>query len=353
MNDQDFSRPIVDFTGINPVTGADHNNLVDLSIPTADIDDTVGKGLNLVTTDSALDTPSVPDASTTTKWKRYQWIRRPFTGATDKRAKAYSWNDDATNDATYLKWQQINSNTDEIDALSIQVSNAVATANDAVITADGAADMTNTAVANANTALLNSTNATNSANAAVVSANGAITTANNAIGIANAASLESASTVAEVDKLKQCATIIETQTLGTGAGNSVAGQNTRLFTTITQNAAFVAFGGDTSILEFQPGTYLFDIAIPCYNTPSVALVVNDSDSSVLLNGSLASPSGSLGDQGTVYSIIKGILTFAVITDIRIDQYCTSAKTNGLGLFIGAGFGITLETYSQMNVIRVA
>jgi hypothetical protein len=58
------------------------------------------------TTDTAADTPTVPDASVTTKWQEYIWIRHLEAGNVAK-AKVYAWNPSATSVATYLKWQEI------------------------------------------------------------------------------------------------------------------------------------------------------------------------------------------------------------------------------------------------------
>jgi len=46
---------------------------------------------------------NVPDAGATTKWKDYIWVRRLGTSG---EAKFYIWNENATSDATYLKWQE-------------------------------------------------------------------------------------------------------------------------------------------------------------------------------------------------------------------------------------------------------
>ena len=43
---------------------------------------------------------NVPDAATTTKWKDYIWVRGLGTSG---EAKFYTWNENATSEATYLK----------------------------------------------------------------------------------------------------------------------------------------------------------------------------------------------------------------------------------------------------------
>ena len=58
------------------------------------------------TTDTGAGTPTVPDASVTTKWQEYIWIRHLEADNTNN-AKVYVWNPNATSDATYLKWQEV------------------------------------------------------------------------------------------------------------------------------------------------------------------------------------------------------------------------------------------------------
>jgi hypothetical protein len=58
------------------------------------------------TTDTASGTPTVPDASVTTKWQEYIWVRHLEATNTNK-AKAYVWNPNATSATTYLKWQEV------------------------------------------------------------------------------------------------------------------------------------------------------------------------------------------------------------------------------------------------------
>ncbi|HIA61736.1 MAG TPA: hypothetical protein EYN93_02390, partial [Planctomycetaceae bacterium] len=59
--------------------------------------------MSLVNTTDVGSSATVPDAGATTKWKDYIWIRR--LGAAGE-AKFYIWNENATSDATYLKWQE-------------------------------------------------------------------------------------------------------------------------------------------------------------------------------------------------------------------------------------------------------
>ena len=58
------------------------------------------------TTDTGAGTPTVPDASVTTKWQEYIWIRHLEATNTNK-AKIYVWNPNASSDSSYLKWQEV------------------------------------------------------------------------------------------------------------------------------------------------------------------------------------------------------------------------------------------------------
>ena len=89
----------------------------------------------LITTTDVGGSPDVPDATVTTKWKQYLWVRQVGSAAVPK---VYVWNDFATSDATYLKWQE----KADVSAGSIvnsQVSNSAAIAGSKL-------DLTNTIV---------------------------------------------------------------------------------------------------------------------------------------------------------------------------------------------------------------
>ena len=59
--------------------------------------------MSLLNTTDTSSGANVPDAAATTKWKDYIWVRRLGTSG---EAKFYIWNENATSDATYLKWQE-------------------------------------------------------------------------------------------------------------------------------------------------------------------------------------------------------------------------------------------------------
>lgn len=147
----DFTKGL-DFTSLISATAADHNSLVDGAVPYA-----TDKGIVMVSTDTALNTPDVPNAAVTTKWKNYIWIRRPHGSASDTTPIAYVWND---ND---LKWLRIQADTSVIqaalDALTLRVEDleAINVTMQALV---------NAANSNAATANTNASAALSTANAA-------------------------------------------------------------------------------------------------------------------------------------------------------------------------------------------
>lgn len=169
MTAQDFTKG-VNFSVLTTADGTAHEQLIELAVPTKDTGEEKGKGLILVTTDSALDTPVVPNASVTLKWKRYIWLRRPFAGATVKTGKTYYWNDDAISVTTYLKWVFSTLDTTQLQTdVATALSNAANALNIANIAQNTAAD--------ANTEATNATATANIAAANAVTANGTATTA--------------------------------------------------------------------------------------------------------------------------------------------------------------------------------
>lgn len=162
MTSQDLVKGI-DITGLSTVTGSQINQTVDVARPASD------KGLVIVTTDTALSTPVVPDPNielesvTPTHWTRYVWIRKGFNNTV--RPKLYVWDDNATSHATYLKWYEviadvatIQSAVDDLEtrmaeveadvtAVETQATNAVNSANQANTAADQANDTANAAQA--------------------------------------------------------------------------------------------------------------------------------------------------------------------------------------------------------------
>jgi hypothetical protein len=87
-----------DPTSATSITGAQLAQMVNGATPNSD------RGLILVSTDSVVGgvvTPNVPNASTTTAWQRYIWLRLvPSTNS----LIAYVWNPNGATDPTLLNW---------------------------------------------------------------------------------------------------------------------------------------------------------------------------------------------------------------------------------------------------------
>tara|TARA_R100000900_G_scaffold22690_3_gene18279 strand:- start:4513 stop:6156 length:1644 start_codon:yes stop_codon:yes gene_type:complete len=96
------------------------------------------------TTDTDSGSPNVPDAAKTVAWKDYIWIRRLGTSG---EAKFYIWNEDASSDGTYLKWQEksdVALDDIAIDSSKIVVGNA--SNKGAAVAMSGNATITNAGV---------------------------------------------------------------------------------------------------------------------------------------------------------------------------------------------------------------
>ena len=89
-------EPSFDPTAYASITGAQLLQLITGSTPYS------GVGFIIATTDIA-GVPQVPNASVTTKWQTYGWLR---IGASS--IGFYVWNPNTASDATFLNWQSIN-----------------------------------------------------------------------------------------------------------------------------------------------------------------------------------------------------------------------------------------------------
>jgi len=92
---QDLSAPF-DPTAYTEITGAQLLQLITGAAPFA------GIGFVITTIDIA-GVPQVPNATATTKWQNYGWLRVSSTSI-----GFYVWNPNAAVDATFLQWQSIN-----------------------------------------------------------------------------------------------------------------------------------------------------------------------------------------------------------------------------------------------------
>lgn len=121
MTTQDFESG-VDFTLTGVINATQLNQAINNGRAGDD------KGLVITSTDTAEDTPVVPDPDgdysgvTPTWWTRYIWVRKVYGGG----VYAYAWDDEADSDATYLQWIRVDA--DNAEALA-SATEALATAN--------------------------------------------------------------------------------------------------------------------------------------------------------------------------------------------------------------------------------
>lgn len=148
LTTQDLVKGI-DITGQTNVTGSQLNQLVDAGRTAVD------KGLTITTTDTAADTPEVPDPNgdysgvNPTWWINYLWIRRPFVTETSQRVLCYMWDENVTPDVTLLQWTLIDFNGTAALALATAHTPLITTAQNTANTAQTNAENAQTAADNA------------------------------------------------------------------------------------------------------------------------------------------------------------------------------------------------------------
>lgn len=332
---QNFNKG-TDFTGLSTINASDLNQVVDNA--TCYLDNaSEGKSINLWTVDSALNTPRVPDPSAVTSaWKRFFWIRIPYTGATDKKPIIYAWNDDVTSDATYLKWIDTANDLTDIEAdiaalqadvttLQADVVTANATANAANTLANTASTTATTANATATTASANATTALSDAADASADAVAAAAAAAAAQATATAAqsTATAANTAATANRNVRYVKITETQNKGTNGGAAATGKNTRALNTEDSDAGNLASLA-AGVVTLAAGTYQVHAWSVGFNiTAHQLLLVKDSDNTTLLTGSSACTNNTdINDMST----LSGLITLSVATAIRLDDYFGSNNT---------------------------
>lgn len=114
MTSQDFQKGL-DLTGQTSVNASQLNQLVDSARPAA------SRGIVVVTTDTAVNTPDVPDST----YQNYLWRRIKFAGDPEVDSLTYAWNDAASSDPVVLKWRLINESQISAEAQAA-IANAVA-----------------------------------------------------------------------------------------------------------------------------------------------------------------------------------------------------------------------------------
>lgn len=377
----------VDFTGIASPNGGDFNNGVNLAVTTDEGNDSEGRGLLFTSTDTASNTPNVPDPTVAglARVKRFKWVRRPFAGEAIKSSKNYTWNDDSVSDATLLKWIE---DSVDLTTLTNLANNALATANNAVAEAQVANDTANAAAsgiaaatATANAASVTAGNAVTTANAAGVSAatanvnaNAATIVANNALTAINTPAiitnrLSPSGTPFQLIRTKGDLSAVEwfspyksymkfTETYAKGTDNPTAaasGKNTRLLNTSDNNVGgFVTINPVTGIILFNvTGIYRVKgyaiINRAGANPINHQLVIANNVSNVtLLTGSAMSLAN--GNTNNSLAVIEGLINATALDTIRLDHYTSTAT----GIILGKSANVHpdaggLEVYACLEL----
>lgn len=357
MTSLDFNAGL-DFTALDPATGGDHNSLIELASPRED------KAIVLFSTDTALDTPDVPDASIDTKWKRYLWNRQPHSTSDDTSPIIYAWDDNAASDILFLQWVPIAPGTAEFEALVAdalaEAQTATATANTALTTANAANLTAATALSNANDAVVtanavsdDATNALAAATDAQSVALSAQATATEALAVANAANATAAAALAQlaISRANKYVCIVEQQDTGDHAGDSVVGANVRqlnLEKNDAGNLATVAAG----IVTVLAGIYrvrAWAVGFSQGTGHQLFLVKDDDDTTLMIGRTVYQDSVDVN----LPSELSGVITFAATTAIRLDHYCSHNQTNGLGKAITLGpVADTKEIYALLELEKL-
>lgn len=228
---QDFATT-QDYTVLNPVSGAELNLGFSQLAPNTGIgitDGSVGVCGVIFTVDSALNTPQVPDASVTTKWQGYLWVRVPFSTAPVTTPIGYFWNNAAPNDATFKKWLSTQVDLTAVNAAITALQTAVTVAQTTATAANATA---NVALTNSAAAQTTATAANGTANAASAAASTASTaaaaaqsTANTANATATAANATSAAALAAVTAIQNASVTIGPLAINAaGVGGAVINQ---------------------------------------------------------------------------------------------------------------------------------
>lgn len=374
----DFERGI-DITAIVSPDGGDFNDLVDLTQPLSD-SATEGKAIVLWSKDSALDTPSVPNPATNSRWKRYLWIRKPHSTATSTRSIGYVWDDDAVSDPTLLKWLTISPSTADfqaqIDAISNIANTALATANAAAINASNAVSNASVAITRANAAISAAEDAANAAAqaaadaaSALAAAQAAQTTANAALTAANAPKppgdgitagsafqqirTNRGATAAEwFTPVDEYVKFNEQYAKNTDGQNAANGANVRQF-----NAEISDTGGLASVaagvITLAQGTWYVRAKYASRGGKvNQGFLVKDSDNSTLLEGTSDWLNTGTGSSNHLFGEVCGTIVLAAATGVRVDHYFVGAQANGQGLACNAGPGGTHEVYATFEAWRI-
>lgn len=355
----DFTQGI-DFTGLANATAADHNSLINLATPK---DDGAfgGKGMVISTIDSALNTPVVPDANSTTKWRRYLWIRKPHSSEpVSTTPMIYAWDENTENDATYQKWVQTNYSIAFLEAdvaelqglyngINVDVQSSLTIANAANTLANTASNAATAANAKADAAQTLATTGNLTANQALTKATDAVTQANNALAAASAKRLAKDAlipgTAGQMLRVKSDGSEVEWFNVKDTYVKCYANARQALTSTAQWVAIAIQIeeqdtGNLCSIVGNQvkllAGTYYVKVVIPVSSLDkSQVLIGNNTTKQVLLKSTLSEETGSY----TLY--LAGVITLTAesILDLFIYRSQSGFLSYGTGGIDGAVAGL--------------
>ena len=343
---QDFENLLMDFTAIVEADGAAHNSLVTAANPKEDTNGD-GKGLILITHDTALNTPVVPDPTgADVKWKRYMWVRVPFSTAESLTPIAYAWNEDQVEDALYLKWIPIIGDITTVTASIHEVD----------LKADTAIEQSADAQTDAQTANANAADALNKANTALASVNsntssiaeltekiefsyaytkGDRTIDELLVGTAAYQKIRSNSANAALEFYSEQNTIAilqETTAYNVSGGNAVAGKNTRILNATNSNLGnIVTLDAATGYVTIaKTGYYRIKAWASAFikytKTPTANVLTVSANDVIIGRGAACQPA----ETGTTVSSLECVVALNAGNIIKLDHYWLAPREDGLG-----------------------
>ncbi len=367
MTSQDLVKGI-DITGLTKVTGSELIQLIDAGRLASD------KGIRIITTDTAVGVPDVPDPSDTvegvavTFWSRYKWVRISHEDEPEPFVKEYCWNPNAASDATYLRWYDLETKAeaaqDAADAAQADATQAltdsaaaVTTANNALTTANAAQTTATAAYTLGETAI-----ATNVIQDAQISnINDRLDTITDQIGettfplsVPNGGT-GSNNTGGARSNLGLAKAAIHTVFLkdvkaqGTNGGTFTAGawRDRALNTKSGTTAGYVTLDSITGIFTLTRGSYILEAEVPGVSVDAhSAVLYNETDGEIHTIGSseLAIDSSSASSYSKIFAYIEIDAT----TEFKIQHYCTSTQAD-----TGFGYPTNIagksEVYTQVKI----